>query len=42
VIGRYRDIFARGVGLVHGIARTGEEPSRVEELRLLRYRVPAR
>lgn len=42
VIGRYRDVFARDVGLVYGVAETGgsEEPPRSEELRLLRYRVP--
>lgn len=41
VIGRYRDTFARDVGLVYGTALIGsEEPPRVEELRLLRYRVP--
>lgn len=41
VIGRYRDTFARDVGLVYSMALIGsEEPPRVEELRLLRYRVP--
>jgi hypothetical protein len=41
VIGRYRDTFARNVGLVHGSARIGSEAApRVEELRLIRYRVP--
>lgn len=41
VRGRYTDVFARGVGLVYGVARdlTGDTPY-VEEMRLLRYDVP--
>jgi hypothetical protein len=41
VIARYQDTFARDVGLVYGVARLDrEEPPRIEEMRLLRYRVP--
>ena len=41
VVARYRDTYARDVGLVYGVTLVGsEEPPRVEELRLLRYRVP--
>jgi hypothetical protein len=41
VVGRYQDTFARDVGLVYALTVTGSEESpRVEELRLLRYRVP--
>lgn len=40
VLARYRDVFARGVGLVHSVSfdRTGD-PSRATELRLLRCRI---
>lgn len=41
VLGRYRDVFARGVGRVYGLVLVdSEEPPRSEELRLLRYRLP--
>jgi hypothetical protein len=42
LMGRYRDVYARDVGLVYGIAQNGDEPPHVEEMRLLRYRVPER
>jgi hypothetical protein len=38
---RYRDVFAREVGLIYGVAFGPQDPAPVEELRLLRYRIDA-